>query len=1050
MPADAPQSDESPDTPLVGSLGAARRTIRRHQVAQACVAGLAVLAGTLALAQALEQLAGLREATALALLAGGAGVALLATAWALAKALFRVPSAVALALRVEDAHPELLDSFVCAVELEASGRQDLGPLEKALLERAWADAGRLDLRVIFGRSLHWGRLLLLGLLVASATGVLLHSRVARKAFLHLRDRWNGTDSGLRIDYPDAPVPEHTDVRVEVEVRRWETRAEIVYRDAEGTHRFPLNQTPDGKACFTLYDLAGTTRFRIQTPSLRSAWHAVGAYVPPRFEAVALRVRQPAYTGRPNLEFADFQDCTAVEGSRIELEVKTDPRVVATVLADDRELPMQSVRPGVFRFAQELGEAFAFRVRLRTAEGFAALGPETTIRGEPDLPPVVEPVEPQRDIQAQKDETVYLEARATDDFGIRSVMLKYTISGGDSQVPVLHEADPKLPPEPEVTAGTKLDLAKLGVEDGDVIAFAFIAWDNRLPKLQAARSRVLFITIRPDLEEAKEQEGEGSGKKTEVDIGALIAELKRLIRLTWDQLDAQGSERQALREELYRGLKDLSVETNKKMNELLQAAGPEGEEAIRRAFAAIDQEILRAAGLVERQLVEEAMTPEQRALAMLVAIENELLKNAMKSKGKGQGEQKSDADQQEQPPQQQGDRAAQQAEAMAKIRAALERIRRLAERQDAHNRELQRVPDNLDQTLAKALAEKQDDIRDTSADIRKELAQVPDAAQADRDLAFAEREMAMTNRALGQGHPQVARPHGARAHNMLLAAVRSLEEAQRRQAAERINQLAQAAQQLADAESQAADASRQMGQGKPGDDEVRGARERQEAIKDGNDRLGEAIERTAGELEEAFPQASRALAETARDARDKGTSRKMARAANALLYRRFDRAQREQTDAANELLMLAEDLLAAGKNLPTMTREELVEAMRQLQRQAESIQQTMRRGENEETRGQLRKQAQKGAQSLDQLASAMQEEALQRIADDMSRPQGGESALAEGQRILAMYQAAMRVLEARLAEAGVQRKIGLSRENANPPEKYRRLVEQYFKDLSREK
>jgi hypothetical protein len=134
----------------------------------------------------------------------------------------------------------------------------------------------------------------------------------------------------------------------------------------------------------------------------------------------------------------------------------------------------------------------------------------------------------------------------------------------------------------------------------------------------------------------------------------------------------------------------------------------------------------------------------------------------------------------------------------------------------------------------------------------------------------------------------------------------------------------------------------------------------------------------------------------------------------------------------------------------MSREELLEAMRKLQKQAQGIQKTMQQGDSKETRAQLRQQAQKGAQSLDQMASAMQEKALQQIADDMSMPQGGENAMAEGQRILGMYRAAMRVLEQHLAAAGVERKLGLSRETANPPEKYRRLVEQYFKDLSREK
>jgi hypothetical protein len=1054
MPETNQQAANRPVGSLVRSLGGVRQAIRRFRLGWACVSAVAAFACILAIAESFERLFVLRESQALLLVAGAGALAVLLLVRSVLGALLRAPAVHDLALRVEAVHPELLDSFVCAVELEASGRQDLGPLEEALIAQVERKTQALDFQRVFRASLPWRRLALFGLVVATALGVLGQARVARKARFHLADLLSGAPSGLVIDYPQAPVPEHTDVRLEVTVKRWEPDAEIIYEDADGRHRFALNRTPQGGSYFTLYDVTGEVRFLVQTPSLRSQWQRVETYVPPQFDDVELRVRQPAYTGRKDLVFPEFRSCTAVEGSEVQLAIRTAPSVEASVVMGDTVVPMapDPTVAGQFRHSWQLQGKLSFHVQLRTDRGFTALGPETVIQSEPDLPPVVEVTEPRKDTQALINETVYLGARASDDFGIGRIALKYTVSGGEDHIPVLFQAKPGVAPQAEMEAGHKLDLAKLGVKEGDVIAYAFIAYDNREPNPQMARSHVFFITVRPDLEEAKQQEGKGQGEQKELDLSSLIAELKRLIRLNWDQLDTTGSEADALRDELYRGLKDLSVETGKKMNEVLQAAGPEAAGQVTQLFQSVEREILRAAGLVERNLVEEAMAPEQRALATLVALENQLLKNAMKSQGQGQGKKsQNQGEKTDQPPQQNGDQAGQQAQAMAKVREALDQVRRLAERQDALNQDLQRTPDNVDKPLADALADKQTELNVASLEVRKDLGDLPDAAQAVRDLQTAEGEMRKTAQALGKQNLPVARPHGARAHNMLLSAIRSLEEAQRKQAAERINQLAQAAQQLSDAQSQAADESRQMGSSeKAGAEQAKGAREKQDAIKDMNDRLNEAIERTAGEFEETFPQASKALAEAARGAREAGTSRKMTRAANALLYRRFDRARREQTDAANELLKLSGELSEAGRNLPTMTREELLEAMRQIQKEAQDVQRTMQQGEGQETRRQLGKQAQKGAQGLDRMASAMQDDKLQQIADEMSLPQGGESALAEGQRILGMYQAAMRVLERHLVEAGIERKLGLSRETANPPEKYRRLVEQYFKDLSREK
>lgn len=1048
MPESLRQPTARPAGPLVASLDGVRREVRRFHLVRACVFGLVVFAAVLVLAEGFERLAVLREGTALLVVSVAIVCAVLTVLRLVLRALVRTPSVTDLALGVEAAHPELLDSFVCAVELEVSGREHLGPLEESLLARARQQLRLLDPAGIFRSSLAWRRLVLLALLAALATGALGHTRVARKARYHLADWRAGTPTGLTLEFPREPVPERSNVRLEARINRWQDATEILYEDQDGRHRFPLNQTPGGDRHFTFYDLVGMVRFRVETPSLRSAWHTVESFTPPGFERVSLRIEQPAYTGREAIEFDEFRNTSAVVGSRIELTVATRPGTDAVVLADGSSLAMGETGPGVFQFAQRLAETLVFRVRLRTAEGFSAFGPEVTILGEPDLPPVIEVVEPRRDVQVLADERVYLEALASDDFGISRVVLRYTVSGGEPQHVVLHEAPSGAPPEPEVAVGNMLDLAELEVTDGDVISYAFLAADNRDPEPQTARSRVFFITVRPEPEDAGEMEGEG--QKTEVDLAALIAELKRIIRLTWDMPEARERERETRRDELYRALKELALETRSTMNEILGDTDGEDADTVRQAFTMIEREILSAANLVERNLFEEALAPEERALAMLVAIENELLKNTMRAQGEGDQQSEGDDQPEEQEGEPDGDRGTAQAQDRARIREALEQVRRLAERQDGQNRDLERAPDGLDQALASALGEKQQDIRETSAAIRGRLANLADAEQAVADLANAEREMSRSQQALDNRNLPLARPYGARSHQALLAAIRSLEDAQRKQAAERIEQLSQFAQQLADAQSQSAEQSRQFGQSsQPDPEQIGAAGQRQRSIQQWNKRLEQAIEQSAGELEETFPQAARALAEAAREARESGTSGKMTRAANALLYRRFDHARREQTDAANELLKLAEDLAAAAGNLPTMSREELLEAMRELQRQAQEIQRAMQQGDEEGARSAMERQAGEGARRIEQLASALQDDTLERLSADLAHAPRGESAAAEGARLLGMYRAALLALEHHLLAAGLERKLGLSRDTAVPPERYRRLVEQYFKNLSRE-
>jgi galactokinase len=174
---------------------------------------------------------------------------------------------------------------------------------------------------------------------------------------------------------------------------------------------------------------------------------------------------------------------------------------------------------------------------------------------------------------------------------------------------------------------------------------------------------------------------------------------------------------------------------------------------------------------------------------------------------------------------------------------------------------------------------------------------------------------------------------------------------------------------------------------------------------------------------------------------------MSRAANALLYQRYDRARPQQIDAANVLQQLSGSLQAAQKHLPALSREELVaalEAIRQGQNEARRLEQAADAPDTSARLAQLQERQGKG---IDNLANALQDPDLRQMGDALAAPLGADD-VGEGcrqlQRILA---SASRVVEKYLFTVEARRRFALSRQNAAPPEKYRRLVEEYFKDLS---
>ena len=74
--------------------------------------------------------------------------------------------------------------------------------------------------------------------------------------------------------------------------------------------------------------------------------------------------------------------------------------------------------------------------------------------------------------------------------------------------------------------------------------------------------------------------------------------------------------------------------------------------------------------------------------------------------------------------------------------------------------------------------------------------------------------------------------------------------------------------------------------------------------------------------------------------------------------------------------------------------------------------------------------------------------LNELSDNMSLPFNGESPSEAGQFILRNLQQATQILAEHLQRLTMEKKRELSRSQLAPPLKYRRLVEDYFKQMSK--
>lgn len=1010
--------------------------------------GLAMVVLALALA---DLQIGLTENLAALALSLALGVSALALLIGHIRAMLRLPTVYQLALVVENERPELMDAFVCAVGLEGESTQrPLLNIESELLtemqgrfatdELFWNDFRRRQLRL--------PRLLaqfIVTLLLLTIAG---NCRIAQKARYGLDDFLRGAGSGLRVQPGDHELPTHSDAAVHAEVLRWDKDAWIDYREGNDGERFrsPMTAAADGRLLFTFYDLNRDVHYRVATPALRSRWYRLAVFEPPRCLEITLATKPLPYTGRAAQEYDAFQDIKVVSGETLHLRLRIPDGCQAQLHAGEQRLAFKAGNDGYWLLDHIVRESTLCQVVLTDAAGHEGRETPFTVTAEPDLPPVVELRQPALDSQIKPGDSLRLELFAGDDFGLSRLSLHYTINGGERRHLLLQQAPAvaTAPAEIEWHYSELWDLPAVGLKDGDLLSCHVVVADNRRPEPQTARTEIFFVVVRPEPESI---DGEGSeSQMRQGDISDLLAEAKRLLRLTWDAMQQVDAERARSNSELLRDLKQLELDVRSRFHDMQEEAQGMMGEPFTTLFTRASQELLEAARMVERTLLEEGVAPQERALAALTQIENEMVKNAMRSKKAKSGEEQGDSEEQEQQDQQQQQQqqAQSQQEKINRMKKQREALQRLISRQEEINRESRRADAN-----ASALAGKQATLHDDTSDLRRDIQASPEGKDAAEALNRATREMDNGRTAFGRDDLRSGGIHGTRSLAALVSALRALEDALRNASANQIAQLAQQADQLSQEQQEAAQASAEAATQPPDADTAKAMREKQNELKRQSDELMQAISQAAESLQDDYPEAAKALRAAAEQSRQRELPAHQQRAINALLYKRYERARKDQVDAANYLQALAMDLQNAAAQLPPIGEQDLREALQQLGEQAEKVSQAMQDQNQQRASQRIENARQNAADMLQRLADASKDLRLQQLSDDLRLPPGNDSPSAAGAESIERFRAAAAVLTQHLEKLLVERKLSIRRQVNPPPAKYQRLVEEYFKSLSRE-
>lgn len=1026
-------------------------------------------------------------------------------------AFVRRPSLSYLARVIEDRHGELKESLSTAVEIQEQKGGPTNALESALFESVERQTEEINFRTAtLPRRMH--PLLAIGLVLGAffLSRMASDSAILLKARYHYADLRAGENTGLLVEPGDVDLPRGADLGVEAEVTRWQLEAFIDYREGDGAvESYPMPLMGESDFAFTFYAVENSFEYRVRTPSLSSTWSKVTVYDPPVIDGIQIDITPPEYTEEEPLAFSQLLDLFAPEGSEVMFQLDVVDGIETWLRIGEEE---KAFNGEITLTAEETTE---YQFRLKNQEGRVAVTEKYLLEVKPDEPPTVAIIDPGRDTQAELEDIVPLEIYAADDYGLSRMNVELSVSGLPRSPIEVFAAQEDFPLEQSQLP--VVELSKLGVEFGDVITYYAQAWDNKEPEPQLSRSEVYFIEVVEDIDGPDKDQPDGGGggggeREEDVDLRAIITELKRLTRLAY-RVDLETGERRQLgSQELGAGIAQAATEAQGVLGRVGAVLGRIEEGAPYEMFLEAIYRMVDAEELANAGQPGEAIVPMQESMSMLIRLEKylEALFPPQQQQGGGGGGSQSQSQAQGESEQSEGEGSGM---SISEMKEALEEINRLADEQAAMNRRFDRASSQMGESERKELESMQNELGGEVDSLTNELSRLRQGTNVRDALRAAEGQMGQAAGSAGQGDANRASRAGARARQGLSDAAGLLDQRIRTEATAAISGLAQQAEQLSQGQGAAAGDSRGAAGGNASEEDKDRLKAQQNELNANWDKLRQDMERLTGDLGEVFPEAAEALSEVARNSRDQNIDREMSRAANALLYGRFNRAATSQDDAAQGLQNIAGQLDAAAGTLPGLSPSELrqllervAQARRELgQRQpgqqgegqeGEGQQGEGQSGEGQQAQqsgqpGQEGQQGQQGQQgqsgqgqgesqqagqnaqasggqssgesqdpsqsqndmgglgdSISQAGRALKDQNLVELGSELNAAKGGDGD-GGGTTPAKVLDQTARVLQEYLRREINDQRIRFNREGGPPPEKYRELVEEYFRDLAEE-
>jgi len=767
-------------------------------------------------------------------------------------------------------------------------------------------------------------------------------------------------------------------------------------------RLPLIPLEDpGLFEVLLFDVQESTDYFVEAVGVESGTFTLEVVDLPYVERLEHEYVFPSYTGLEPRLVEEGGDIAVLSGTEVRLRAFSTLSTSGgqMVLDEENETDLVVEPDGSLtgRFVVEK-DGF-YRIDLESSEGeMVTASPQFTIDVLTDQPPSVMFLNPGRDTTASAIEELFIEARADDDFGLRSLDLVYSVNGGSEETVRLYSGGENA--LTEVAAGHTFFLEDLPLEPGDFVSYYARVTDRNLAQENKdVKSDLYFVQIRAfsrDFRAGQSQGGGGGGGGGGgADPRALSEAQKEIVSGTFnvvrdeDSYSAEEYQENVVFLALAQGRLREQVETLlRRMNSRVMPADP--------AFRSISEILPQAADAMreaEEQLQDQdangALPPEQRALQFLQRAE-EAYEEVMVQMGGGGGggggsqsqaaedladlfELELDKFQNQYETMQRGE----QQQADNTVDELMERLRELARRQEREAERQQRrfrgqqSAQGGGTAAQRELAEEAEEAARRLERLAREQnsPQMMDAARRLQQAADAMRRAAANSDNLGFSEAGAALDRLREVQDRLRQEQTGRLERDIDEALRRANRLADEEREVASGVNRLPDLNDEQRL-----EQLRGLMERKDAMETEVADLERQIDSTSAEFRREERNSSRSLQDAANSIRDNKLKEKIRYTKGVIRSRASDTAEAFEEQITNDIEDLREHLRAAAEAVGNTQGDALTEALdqtRDLMRGLDSLEHRMW-SENEDQPGEEGQQGQgQGGQQAGQPGSGQQ-------------------------------------------------------------------------------